>query len=86
MCSKLEGIFKHIGVTAWTHYYKILLTRRYDHRPFDKTVCDALITNGDVKNRQKRCKTFAMKDTSNTVPILVACAMQGIQLIHTNYL
>ena len=21
MCSKLEGIFKHIGLTAWTHVH-----------------------------------------------------------------
>ena len=62
----------------------MLLTRHYDQRPFDETVCDALITNDDVKNRQKRCKTFAMNDTSNTIQILVACAMKGIQLICTN--
>ena len=49
------------------HYYRILLTRHYDQRPFAETVCDAIITNGGVKNRQKRCKTFAMMDASNTV-------------------
>ena len=68
------------------HYCRIVLTRHYDQRPFEETVCDALIANGDVKNRQKRCKTFAMNDTSNTVQILVACAMRGIQLIYTNCL
>ena len=52
-------------------------TRHYDQRPFDETVCDAIIANGGVKNRQKRCKTFAMTDASNTVQILVACAMQS---------
>ena len=52
-------------------------TRHYDQRPFDETVCDAIIANGGVKNRQKRCKTFVMTDASNTVQILVACAMQG---------
>ena len=64
----------------------MLLTRHYDERPFDETVCDAIIANGGIKNRQKRCKTFAMEDASNTVQILVACAMQGIWLIQTNCL
>ena len=31
------------------------------------------------KSCQKRCKTFVMEDASNTVQILVACAMQGIR-------
>ena len=52
------------------------LTRHYDQRPFDKTMCDAIITNGGVKNHQKRCKTFVMEDASNTVKILVACAIK----------
>ena len=38
------------------------------------------------RNYKKRCKTFAMTDASNTVQILVACAMQGIRLIQTNCL
>ena len=50
-------------------------TRHYDQRPFDETVCDAIITNSGVKTRQKRCKTFAMTDASNTVQIFVACAI-----------
>ena len=32
----------------------MLLTRHYDQRPFDETVCDALITNGDVKKPSKK--------------------------------
>src|SRR5215216_5102020 len=64
----------------------MLLTRHYDQRPFDETMCDAIIANGGVKNRQKRCKTFVMEDASNTVQILVACAKQGIRLIQTNCL
>ena len=36
------------------HYCKMLLTRHYDQRPFDETVCDAIIANGGVKNRQKK--------------------------------
>ena len=68
------------------HYCMMLLTGHYDQRPFDETVCDAIIANGVVKNSQKRCKTFAMTDASNTVHILVLCAMQGIRLIQTNYL
>ena len=54
----------------------MLLTRHYDHRPFDETVCDAIITNGGVKEPSKRCKTFAMAELSNTVQILVVCAMR----------
>src|SRR4051812_39774331 len=42
------------------HYCRMPLTRHYDQRPFDETVCDAIIANGGVKTRQKRCKTFAM--------------------------
>ena len=47
-------------------------------------VCDAIIANGGVKNRQKRCKMFAMTDASNTVQILVACAIQGIRFSSIN--
>jgi hypothetical protein len=64
----------------------MLLTRHYDQRPFDETMCDAIIANGDVKNHQKRYKTFAMAVTSNTVQIRVACAMHGIRLIEQNCL
>ena len=31
-------------------------TQHYDQRPFDETMCDALIANGGVKNRQKGAK------------------------------
>ena len=68
------------------HYCRMLLTRHYDQRPFDETVCYAIIANGGVKNRQKMCKTFVMDDASNTVQILVACAMQGIRLSSINRL
>ena len=68
------------------HYCRMLLTRHNDQRPFDETVWDAIITNGGVKNHQKRCKTFAMEDASNTVQTLVACAMQGIRFSSINYL
>ena len=64
----------------------MLLTRDYDQRPFDETVCVAIIANGGGKNPSKRCKTFAMADTSNTVQILLACAMLGIRLIQQNCL
>jgi len=75
-----------LWVTSSVHYGRMLLTRHYDQRAFDENVCDALITNGDVKNRQKRCKTFAMKDTSNTAHILIACAMRVIRFSSLNYL
>ena len=38
------------------------------------------------KKLSKRCKTFAMTDGSNTVQILVACAMQGIRFSSINCL
>jgi hypothetical protein len=52
--------------------------QNYNQRPFDKTVCDALITNGDVIKPLKRYKTFAMAETTNMFHIIVACAMHGI--------
>ena len=36
-----------------SHYCRMLLTRHYNQRPFDETVCDALITKGDVINLSK---------------------------------
>jgi hypothetical protein len=36
------------------HYCRMLLMRHYDQRPFDEIVCDALITNGDVKKPSKK--------------------------------
>ena len=71
---------------VYEHYCRILLTRHYDQRPFAETVCDAIIANGGVKNRKKRCKTFAMTDASNTVQVLVACAMKGIRFSSINCL
>ena len=73
-------------VLAKLHCCRMVQTRHYDQRPFDETMCDAIITNGGVKNPSKRCKTFAMDDTSNTIQILVACAMRGIRLISMNCL
>ena len=37
------------------------------------------------KKPSKRCKTSAMTDASNTVQILVACAMQGIRFSSINF-
>ena len=30
------------------HYCRMLLTQHYGQRPFDETVCDAIISNGGV--------------------------------------
>ena len=68
------------------HYCRMLLTQHYDQRPFDETVCDAIIANGGVREPSKMCKTFAMTDASNTVQIFVECAMQGIRFSSVNYL
>ena len=47
----------------------MLLTRHYDQRPFDETVCDAIIANGGEKNRQKKvqnvCDGGAIKHGSD---------------------
>ena len=64
----------------------MLLTRHYNQRPFYKPMCHSIITNGGVQTHQKGCKTFVMEDASNTVQILVACAMQGIWFSSINYL
>ena len=82
-CVQLDGF---MWCPCGAHYYRMLLMWHYDQRPFDETVCDALIANDDVKKCQKRCKTFAMNDTSNMVQILVPCAMRGRRLIYTNCL
>ena len=69
-----------------THYCRMLLTRHYDQRPFDETVCDAIIANDVVWKPSEMHKTFAMTDASNTVQVLVACAMKGIRFSSINYL
>ena len=47
------------GKALTWHYCRMLLTRHYDQRPFDESVCDALITNGALiklsKNMQNIC-------------------------------
>ena len=36
------------------HYCRMVQTRRYDQRPFDEIVCDAIIANGGVKKPSKK--------------------------------
>ena len=60
--------------------------QHYDQKPFDETVCGAIIANSGVKEPSKRCKTFAMMDASNTVQIFVACAIQGVRFSSINCL
>ena len=36
------------------HYCRMVLMRHHYQRPFDETVCDAIITNGGVKNPSKK--------------------------------
>ena len=40
------------------HYCRMLLTRHYDQRPFDETVCDAIIVNGGVKKLSKKMQSI----------------------------
>ena len=78
--NKRNGL-PHKGMCDIRHHYcRMLLTRHYDQRPFDETMCDTIIANGGAKKPSKRCKTFAMADASNTVKILVAYVIQGIRL------
>ena len=51
-----------------------------------ETVCDAIIANGGVREQSKLSKMFAMTYASNTVQILVPCAMQGIWFSSINCL
>ena len=89
---EVVGIMKNLlfniihGIPINYHYCRMLLTRHYNQRPFDETVCDAIIANSGVKNRQKRCKMFVMMDASNMVQIFVACAIQGIRFSSINCL
>ena len=48
-----DGHIISLILIACDHYCRMLLTRHYDQRPFDETMCDALIANGDVKNVKK---------------------------------
>ena len=58
-CRFMSGTSTQKGNSFWKlefHYCRMLLMRHYDQRPFDKTVCDAIIANGGVKNHQKGAK------------------------------
>ena len=67
-------------------YFLQLLTRHYDQRPFDETVCGALITNGGVENTSKKVQNVCDGGCIKHVQILVACAMQGIWFSSINCL
>ena len=51
-----------------------------------ETVCYAIIANRAVCYLSEMYKTFAMTDASNTVQVLVACAMKGIWFSSINCL
>ena len=62
----------------------MLLTRHYDQRPFDETVCDAIITNGGVKNCQQVenvCEGGAIKHGSD-----FSCVYDAGHTVHSNEL
>ena len=53
MCSKLEGIFKHIGLTAWTHAWSAMAFKFQKKRSEKhETLLDVMSCNQDdvVKN------------------------------------
>ena len=60
------------------HYCRMLLMRNYDQRPFDETVCDAIIANDGVKNPSKKVQNVCDDRCIKTVQILVVCVMQAI--------
>ena len=47
-------------MTPWRglHYCRMLLTRHYDQRPFDQTVCNEIIANGGVENPSKKVQNI----------------------------
>ena len=45
-------------ISRSSHYCMMLLTRRCDQRPFDKTVCDAIIANSGVKKLSKKVQNI----------------------------
>ena len=55
------------------HYCSMLLMRHYDQRPFEETVCDAIIPNSGVKEPSKKVQN-------------VACVIQGIRFSPMNCL
>ena len=57
----------------------MLLTRHYDQRPFNETVCDAIIANGGVKDRQKGVKPlrWRMHQTWFRFSLCVRCRAYG---------
>ena len=51
-----------------------------------ETVCNAIIANSAVCKPSEMCKMFAMMNASNTVQVLVVCAMKGIRFSSMNCL
>ena len=68
------------------HYCRLVQTRQSNQRPFAETVCDALITNGDVRKPSKKMQNVCHGGYIKHGHTTVACAMRGIRLIHTNCL
>ena len=65
------------------HYYRMVQTRHYDQRPFDKIVCDAVIANGGVKNPSKKvqniCDDGCIKHGSD-----FSCVCDAGHMVHFN--
>ena len=88
-----KAMIMYIGITskisrltpACIHYCRMLLTRHYDPRPFDKTVCDAIIANGGVKNPSKKvqnvCDDGCIKHGSD-----FSCVCNVGHMVQFNYL
>ena len=53
-----QRLKKHYSRWMDIHYCRMAQTRHYDWRPFDETVCDAIIANGGVKILSKKVQNI----------------------------
>ena len=67
------------------HYCRMLLTRHYNQRPFDKTVCDALIINGDVIKPSKKVQNICDGGDNKHV-LYYSCVFDAWHTVHSNEL
>ena len=62
----------------------MLLTGHYYERPFDETVCGAIISNGGVKNPSKKVQNVCDGGTKETGSQMKVCAIYNIRFTRTN--
>ena len=59
MCSKLEGIFKHIGLTAWRHAWSTMAlnSKNYKRSETHETLLDVMSCHQDDVVEKLACLT-----------------------------